>query len=182
VASEPRQQFNEPTQIAVPEMCPARSDDHRRLVGDEISPLARKSGQLSGIIVEEDSVLAHVCRHSSNWKTRPRSGWKGCVTRNVCGAPLVGGAIDCSRECLCGAFCAIDQRGVPQSDDPVGRAAFSTGRRGVHDERNHQGLENRLIIEGMASARRAGRIRRRPRFGAYSITTNEPRDVCQRAA
>ena len=25
----------------------------------------------------------HVCRHSINWKTRPRSGWKGCVTRNV---------------------------------------------------------------------------------------------------
>jgi hypothetical protein len=39
-------------------MCPARSDDHSRIVGDQISPLARKSGELAGIIVEEDSVLA----------------------------------------------------------------------------------------------------------------------------
>jgi transposase InsO family protein len=33
-----------------------------------------------------------------------------------------------------------------------------------HRERNHQGLENRLI-EGSARCRRAGRIRRRPRLG-----------------
>src|ERR1700676_5597707 len=29
--------------------------------------------------------------HSINWKTRPCRGWKGCVTRKVWGAPLVGG-------------------------------------------------------------------------------------------
>jgi hypothetical protein len=33
-----------------------------------------------------------------------------------------------------------------------------------HRERNHHGLGNRLI-EGVATAQRAGRIRRRPRFG-----------------
>jgi hypothetical protein len=33
-----------------------------------------------------------------------------------------------------------------------------------HRERNHQGLENRLI-EGSALVRRAGQIRRRPRLG-----------------
>jgi putative transposase len=33
-----------------------------------------------------------------------------------------------------------------------------------HRERNHQGLENRLI-EGSAFCRHAGRIRRRPRLG-----------------
>jgi hypothetical protein len=53
-----RQQINKPTQIVVPEMCTARSDDDRRIVRDEISPGPRESCKLPCIVVEEDAVLA----------------------------------------------------------------------------------------------------------------------------
>jgi hypothetical protein len=36
----------------------ARSHDHRGIISDEISPLARKPGELPGLIVIEDAVLA----------------------------------------------------------------------------------------------------------------------------
>jgi hypothetical protein len=39
-------------------MCPARADDHGRIVRDEIRPLAREARELPGLIVEEDPVLA----------------------------------------------------------------------------------------------------------------------------
>ena len=57
----------------------------------------------------------HVCRHSINWKTRPHRGWKGCVTRKVCGAPLVGGAIDSSRQRVCRPADRVDASGMPRS-------------------------------------------------------------------
>ncbi len=39
-------------------MRPARSDHHGWIVSDEIGPLPRKPGELPGIIVKEDAVLA----------------------------------------------------------------------------------------------------------------------------
>jgi hypothetical protein len=56
--SEPRQEIYEPTQIVVPEVCPPGSDDHGRIVGQQIRPLPREPGELPCIIVEEDAVLA----------------------------------------------------------------------------------------------------------------------------
>jgi len=59
----------------------------------------------------------HVCRHSIKWKARPRSGWKGCVTRNVRGALLVGGAIDGVRQPVCGTADRVHSSRVPRSPD-----------------------------------------------------------------
>jgi len=39
-------------------MRPTGSHDHGRIVTDEIGPLPWKPGELSGIIVKEDAVLA----------------------------------------------------------------------------------------------------------------------------
>jgi len=39
-------------------MGPAGADDHRRIVGRDISPLERQPGELSRIVVEVDAVLA----------------------------------------------------------------------------------------------------------------------------
>ena len=39
-------------------MRPARSDHHGGIVRDEIGPLSWKPGELPGIIVKEDAVLA----------------------------------------------------------------------------------------------------------------------------
>jgi hypothetical protein len=39
-------------------MRPAGSHDHGGIVGDEIGPLPWKPGELPGIIVKEDAVLA----------------------------------------------------------------------------------------------------------------------------
>ena len=44
-----------------------------------------------------------------------------------------------------------------------------------HYERNHQGIENALIV-GTPAPSTVGRIRRRPRLGGCSTTTNEPRE------
>jgi hypothetical protein len=41
-------------------MRPAGSHDHGGIVVDEIGPLPWKPGELPGIIVKEDAVLAHV--------------------------------------------------------------------------------------------------------------------------
>jgi hypothetical protein len=53
-----RQQIGQPTQVVVPEMGPARADHHRRIVGNDIGPLERKSGELSRVVMEVDAVLA----------------------------------------------------------------------------------------------------------------------------
>jgi hypothetical protein len=58
VPDKPSQQINEPTEIVVSEMCPAGANQHRRIFRNEISPMPRKTGELTGIIVEEDPVLA----------------------------------------------------------------------------------------------------------------------------
>jgi hypothetical protein len=36
----------------------ARADLHRQIVGHDIGPLERKPGELSGVVVEIDAVLA----------------------------------------------------------------------------------------------------------------------------
>src|SRR3954454_10864591 len=63
---------------------------------------------------------------------------------------------------------AVDQRGVPGSNHPVGEDHF---RRAVaefvndyHRERNHQGLENQLI-GGRPALNATGRVHRRRRLG-----------------
>jgi hypothetical protein len=54
---EPAQQIDQPTEVVVPEMRPARSDHHGWIVGDEIGPLSREPGELSGVILKIDAVL-----------------------------------------------------------------------------------------------------------------------------
>jgi hypothetical protein len=38
-------------------MSPAGADHHRRIVGNDISPLERKPGELTRVVVEVDAVL-----------------------------------------------------------------------------------------------------------------------------
>ena len=38
-------------------MSPARTDHHDRIVGNDIGPLERKSGELSRVVMEVDAVL-----------------------------------------------------------------------------------------------------------------------------
>jgi hypothetical protein len=73
-------------------MCPAGSDDHSRIIGEEISPLARQSGELAGIIVEEDSVLAPRLPAFDQWEDAASQRMKGmrnperlrCTARRRC--------------------------------------------------------------------------------------------------
>jgi hypothetical protein len=51
------QQIDEPTQVVVAEMGPARPDPHRRIVGNDIGPLKRKTGEAARVVVEVDAVL-----------------------------------------------------------------------------------------------------------------------------
>jgi hypothetical protein len=53
-----RQEIGEPTEVVVAEMGSARAEHHRRIVRRDIGPLARKSGELSRIVVEVDAFLA----------------------------------------------------------------------------------------------------------------------------
>jgi hypothetical protein len=52
------QQIGQPTEVVEAEMGPARPDHHRRIVGNDIGPLKRKSGEAPSIVVEVDAVLA----------------------------------------------------------------------------------------------------------------------------
>jgi hypothetical protein len=52
-----RQQIDELTEVVVAEMGTARPDHHRRIVGNDIGPLQRKSGEAARVVVEIDAVL-----------------------------------------------------------------------------------------------------------------------------
>jgi hypothetical protein len=53
-----RQEIGQPTQIVVAEMGAARADDDGRIVGLDVRPLHRQTGELARIIVEVDAILA----------------------------------------------------------------------------------------------------------------------------
>ena len=94
----------------------------------------------------------------------------------------VGGAIDGSRQCACGAVCALDQGGMPQSR-VIPRAEHRLRRTladfvaHCHGERNHQGLGNELIDHPPWQHTR-GPVHRRSDSVGCSVATIVPPRSC----
>ena len=55
---ESREEIGKPTEIVVPEMCPARADYHRGIAWLDVSPVHRQAGELARVVIEVDAVLA----------------------------------------------------------------------------------------------------------------------------
>ena len=72
-------------------------------------------------------------------------------------------------ECLRGALCSLDQGRMPEADD-LHRAGIVASCGGEYhcplpQERNHQGLDNRLIRAAPSAAQGVGQVHRKQRLG-----------------
>lgn len=119
-----------------------------------------------------------VCRHSINWKTRPRSGWNGCVIRKVWGALLVGGAIDSSRQRLRRALHRIHSTRMPRSRDRRERrrtAARREGLRRILHALADASQPRRGLAHSKADHAAGGRAHRRGPRGQRAAPSLRPR-------
>ena len=77
-------------------MGPASSDHHRRIAGDDISPLERDPGELPRVVVEVDAVLAPRLTAVNPLEDTPMEGMEGMrnskclslITRRRCNRQL----------------------------------------------------------------------------------------------
>ena len=104
--------------------------------------------------------------------------WSGDVRRRLRDGGIPRGPHPRARakcERLRGAIRAVDQRRMPRSADCDRGAAFPRAVaeyvEHYHEERNHQGLDNRLI-SGPPVIKMTSRVRRRPRLVGSATTWN----------
>jgi len=94
--AEPVCQVSQRQQAIGGERAPSGRDYHERVRRSSVGPPGWQREQLPVLVVQVDPVLTQFWRCSTNSKSRPASGWNGCVTRTrryrSCGSDVVDDA------------------------------------------------------------------------------------------